>query len=206
MPNAKPSEAAEPGVHKHAQVLTQDSFKPFGWVIEPEVDGTPFDAASHAELQLSQGQPRFYIMRVPEERGMTIYSITQHKQVSQCLGAAASSPHCWFLAVASPDLQHPSVHDVIVFQIPPSKIVKLHPSTWYKFFFSLTAKCIIMFFPFLDFAILFWSTLISNVACVHEHRHAGPFFTGRDCFDFINLELTGAHITSLHHKRKIQCA
>jgi len=46
------------------QTLTRESFAPFGDLIAPIEDGVPFGSAD-AKLDLTQGTPRLYIMRLP---------------------------------------------------------------------------------------------------------------------------------------------
>ena len=103
---------------KEAQPLasSRSAFTPFGWVIQPEEDGTLFRPDVHASLDLSAGQPRFYILRVSKERGLLVHNITRHASVTQCLGSAASSPYSWYIAVASPSTDRPSESDVHIFQ------------------------------------------------------------------------------------------
>lgn len=47
-------------------------------------DGKPFDGED-AQLKLSEGTPRFYIMHLPR-KGLVFDRITYHAKVSQCLG------------------------------------------------------------------------------------------------------------------------
>lgn len=52
-----------------------------------------FDAED-AQLDLSNGTPRFYIMRLPaKEQGLAFTQITHHKEVTQCLGSL--TPEAW---------------------------------------------------------------------------------------------------------------
>ncbi len=52
-----------------------------------------------AQLDLTLGTPRLYIMRLPR-KGLQIRQITRHRQVTQCL--ASTSGESWFIAVAPP--------------------------------------------------------------------------------------------------------
>lgn len=48
-----------------------------------------------AQLNLSKGTPRFYIMRLPaKEQGLSFTQITHHKDVTQCLGSL--TPDAWY--------------------------------------------------------------------------------------------------------------
>ena len=50
---------------------------------------------SDAQLNLSKGTPRFYIMRLPAKPdGLTFSQITHHKNVTQCLGSMTPAPWC----------------------------------------------------------------------------------------------------------------
>jgi hypothetical protein len=57
-----------------AQLITPESFRPYGQVIRASADGKSFDAED-AQLELSQGMPRFYIMRL-QHRGRCFERIT----------------------------------------------------------------------------------------------------------------------------------
>jgi len=108
-----------------------------GEIVEPGDDGVEYDPSSSFDcaLDLSQGTPRFYIMRL-EDRGMGFDRITHHAQVTQCL-SLMSPRHLdyWYLGVAAPTLDSdrgPDLHeDVHVFRIPFGVIVKLNKGTWH---------------------------------------------------------------------------
>lgn len=113
-------------------VVTADAFRPFGDLIEPEQDGRPFGGAS-ARLDLTAGQPRFYIMSL-EARGLGFTAITRHCRVTQCL--AALGGHDWYIAVAPPDGPHdpdaqPDPDAIRAFKIPGTVAIKLHRGTWH---------------------------------------------------------------------------
>ncbi|XP_020208378.1 uncharacterized protein LOC109793319 [Cajanus cajan] len=150
---------------------TPSSFKDFGQVIEATPDGQilgPHDA----QLDLSQGTPRFYIMHL-ESRPLKFSSITHHASVTQCLGSVGG--HLWYLGVAKPSIVDsdeikdntgnkivqsrsghsyvpPHVQDVLLFKVEGSKFLKLNRGTW----------------------------------------HAGPLFKA-DSMDFYNLELSNTN-------------
>lgn len=105
-----------------------------GQIVLPGEDGIPYDPSTcfDCELDLSQGTPRFYMMRL-KHRGMCFDRITFHAHVTQCLSSSNVSE--WFLAVSRPtfDVQkYPDLdRDVMVFRIPQGVIVKLHKGTWH---------------------------------------------------------------------------
>ncbi|KAI3425304.1 hypothetical protein D9Q98_009069 [Chlorella vulgaris] len=112
--------------------ISEESFRPFGQLIGPTDDGKEYDGEDAQLEGLGEGQPRFYIMRLPR-RGRTFERITYHAQVTQCLGCLQpASP--WFLVVSRPTLsvaQHPRQQDLTAFRIPHGVFVKLHKGTWH---------------------------------------------------------------------------
>lgn len=108
--------------------ITAEAFRRFGQVIEPQPDDVPF-SAQDAQLQLQNGIPRFYIMRLPH-RGRRFHHITRHEACTQCLGALDGRE--WFLGVAPPkESPVPKLEDIKVFKIPGSCFVKLETGTWH---------------------------------------------------------------------------
>lgn len=112
--------------------INYENFQPYGTLITAAEDGKPF-GADEAQLDLSQGQPRFYIMQLPN-RGLTFHQITRHLRVTQCLAAVGQDP--WLLAVAPPaDLDHPeavpALEAIRAFQIPADQAIQLHRGTWH---------------------------------------------------------------------------
>jgi ureidoglycolate lyase len=112
--------------------LTPESFAPFGQVIAPVDDGGRF-GPSDAQLDLSRGTPRFYIMRLPR-RGLRFHAITRHRQVTQCLAAVGGKS--WFIAVAPPAKVDdpnalPALNDIRAFKIPGDVAIKLHRGSWH---------------------------------------------------------------------------
>ena len=113
-----------------AEVVTPEAFAPFGQVISAEEDGVEF-GPEDAQLDLSQGTPRFYVMRL-RDKAMQFDRITYHAKVTQCLGALGDAP--WYMAVAAPTMdvnRRPAEGDIRVFEIPPGKFVKMHAGTWH---------------------------------------------------------------------------
>lgn len=111
-----------------AAAITPDGFAPFGQVIGPSDDGATFGPAD-AQLHLSAGTPRFYIMRL-HHRGRRFHTITRHQRCTQCLGALGGAT--WLLAVAPPgNRPAPSADAIRAFAIPGDCFVKLHVGTWH---------------------------------------------------------------------------
>jgi ureidoglycolate hydrolase len=110
-----------------AQQLSTEAFLPFGQVIVAIDDHTPF-GADDAQLQLQNGIPRFYIMRV-YQRGRRFHQMTRHQRCTQCLGALGDQE--WLLGVAPPTATVPSWEAVTVFRIPGNCFVKLEVGTWH---------------------------------------------------------------------------
>ncbi|GKV34098.1 hypothetical protein SLEP1_g42516 [Rubroshorea leprosula] len=151
---------------------TPESFEEYGQVIEASPDGEEF-GPKDAQLDLSRGIPRFYVMRL-EDRPLMFSTITHHASVTQCLGSIGG--HVWYLGVAKPSIldskenkndpekplaqSHcghfyvpPAVDNVRVFRVAGPRFLKLNRGTW----------------------------------------HAGPLFKG-DFMDFYNLELSNTNV------------
>lgn len=110
------------------QPVTAEAFQPFGQVIFASEDGKIYDSED-AQLHLSNGIPRFYIMRL-QYRGMKFDRITRHQQVTQCLGSLEGKE--WFLAVAVPSpAATPEWESITAFRIPGNCFVKLNLGTWH---------------------------------------------------------------------------
>ncbi|XVF83296.1 hypothetical protein PTKIN_Ptkin16aG0475400 [Pterospermum kingtungense] len=151
---------------------TPESFKEYGQVIEASPDGEEF-GPNDAQLDLSKGIPRFYIMHL-QDQPLQFSKITHHANVTQCLGSIGG--HVWYLGIAKPSIMDskevksddgkipvqshhghfyvpPSVDDIRVFRIAGPKFLKLNRGTW----------------------------------------HAGPLFKA-DAMDFYNLELSNTNV------------
>ena len=118
------------GVSLVAEPLTKEAFAPFGQIARAEEDGVEF-GPDDAQLDLSRGTPRLYIMRL-RDKTMSFDTITFHAQVTQCLGALGDQP--WYMAVSAPtkDVERfPKREDLKVFKIPPGVFVKMHAATWH---------------------------------------------------------------------------
>jgi len=117
------------------QLITPEAFQPFGQVIFASPDGKDYDATD-AQLQLQNGTPRFYIMRL-HQRGLKFDRITRHQRVTQCLGAL--NGQTWFLAVATPTpAALPDLETITAFHIPGNCFIKLDIGTWHAGPYFLT--------------------------------------------------------------------
>jgi ureidoglycolate hydrolase len=110
-------------------VATPESFAPYGQVIMPMEDGLPFGPGD-AQLDLSQGTPRFYSMQL-HNRGKVFRHITRHRLVTQCLGSMLGSS--WMLGVAAPtpDAARPDLKTLQAFVVPGDRFLKLAKGTWH---------------------------------------------------------------------------
>jgi ureidoglycolate hydrolase len=111
-----------------AQWVTPENFRPYGQVIFASEDGKSYDAED-AQLNLQNGIPRFYIMRL-HKRGRKFHKITRHVQCTQCLGSLEGKD--WLIAVAPPsDAEQPALEEIIGFRIPGNCFIKLEVGTWH---------------------------------------------------------------------------
>ncbi|MDB9348473.1 ureidoglycolate lyase [Nodularia spumigena] len=112
-----------------AKWITPENFRPYGQVISASEDGKTFDGED-AQLNLENGTPRFYIMRL-EKRGRKFDKITRHLQCTQCLGSLEGKD--WLIAVCPPhnDLNQPVLAEIAAFRIPGNCFIKLNEGTWH---------------------------------------------------------------------------
>lgn len=111
-----------------AQPITPDKFRPYGQLIHATGDGKVFDDTD-AQLELSQGIPRFYIMRLAQT-GLQFSRITRHQRCTQCLGSLGNAD--WFMAVAPPSTgDRPDLSQLAAFWIPANCFIKLEVGTWH---------------------------------------------------------------------------
>jgi ureidoglycolate hydrolase len=111
-----------------ARAIAADIFQPYGQLITASKDGKPFDD-SDAVLNLANGIPRFYIMRL-KQRGRKFHTITRHARCTQCLGSLGGKD--WFMAVCPPSTSsQPDLDRLMVFEIPGDGFIKLEVGTWH---------------------------------------------------------------------------
>jgi ureidoglycolate hydrolase len=123
------------------QPATRDVIAPFGTLIEPGADGTPFDPAD-ARLVLGAGTPRLYVMRIPKRR-LVVRGITRHRRGTQCL--AATKGAAWFVCIAAPDNldidgAKPDPKGIACFRIGGDVALALHRGTWHASSFFTGAE------------------------------------------------------------------
>ena len=112
----------------HSEWITKEKFQPYGQLITPAQDGKSYDA-DDAQLNLQNGTPRFYIMRL-QRRGRKFHQITRHSLCTQCLGSLGSKD--WFIAVAPPSTtSKPDLDKMAAFHIPGDCFIKLEVGTWH---------------------------------------------------------------------------
>ena len=108
--------------------ITPELFQPYGELITPSPDGKRYDRTD-AQLNLQNGIPRFYIMRL-EKPGRKFHKITRHLQCTQCLGSLAGKD--WLIAVAPPcPNNQPEIEKIAAFRIPGDCFIKLEMGTWH---------------------------------------------------------------------------
>ncbi|MBO1071041.1 MAG: Ureidoglycolate hydrolase, partial [Dolichospermum sp. DEX189] len=78
-----------------SQLITPENFQPYGQVIYASKDGKNFDQED-GQLNLQNGIPRFYIMRL-QKKGRKFHQITRHIKCTQCLGSLEGKD--WLMAV-----------------------------------------------------------------------------------------------------------
>ncbi|PSO47115.1 MAG: Ureidoglycolate hydrolase [Cyanobacteria bacterium SW_9_44_58] len=111
-----------------AEWVTKSAFTPYGDLVLPSKDGKSYDETD-AQLDLSQGQPHFYIMQL-KQRGKEFHRIARHQLCTQCLGSLEGKT--WLLAVAPPNNNSaPNIAQLKAFQIPGNCFIKLHKGTWH---------------------------------------------------------------------------
>lgn len=105
---------------------TPESIADYGTLIEPREDGAPFGAGD-AELDLADGTPRIYIMRL-RHRPLVIRGITRHSKVTQCLASMKGEE--WFIGLAEPG-DAPEPEEIKVFRMGGDVALALHVGTWH---------------------------------------------------------------------------
>ena len=97
-----------------ATTVTAETFEPFGVVLTPLADGTPF-TAEEAVLDVSGGIPRFYLMSL-DDKTPEFTRVTRHLETTQTLMAVGDVE--WTIAVAPAGIDEPSLGDLRAFRIP----------------------------------------------------------------------------------------
>lgn len=115
-----------------ARAATAEAIAPYGTLVEPGEDGTPFGPGD-AALDLGRGTPRLYVMRL-HGRPMLVRGITRHRRVTQCLASATGRD--WFVALvpagdADDDAARPDPAGLAAFRIPGGTALALHRGTWH---------------------------------------------------------------------------
>lgn len=114
------------------QPATAAALAPFGTLIEPGEDGTPFGPAD-AQLDLGRGTPRFYTMRL-QHKPLQVRHITRHRSVTQVLASAGGQP--WVIVLAPPldpdraDAE-PAPAAIRAFRIAGHQALALARGTWH---------------------------------------------------------------------------
>jgi ureidoglycolate hydrolase len=112
--------------------VTRIGFASYGTLIEASTDRTPF-APTDAQLDLTHGTPRYYVMRIPG-RGLVVDRITRHRRVTQALASVGGADRVVAVApqIGLDDASaEPALADVAAFRIPGDVAVMLHKSTWH---------------------------------------------------------------------------
>jgi ureidoglycolate hydrolase len=115
--------------HLKPETATAEAIAPYGTLIEPSADGTPFGPGD-ARLELGAGTPRLYIMRLPA-RPMLARGITRHALVTQCLAALGGRE--WFICLAPPDASRetPDFAAIRCFRIGGGVALALQRGAWH---------------------------------------------------------------------------
>lgn len=110
-----------------ATLATRESFAPFGQLVSESADGELYDPERNdADLDLSRGTPRLYLMKLDPGREFQVPRITRHSEVTQCLGGYED----FYLVVHAPD-ETPTLAGLKAFKIPTKQFVKLNAGTWH---------------------------------------------------------------------------
>ncbi|CAO2197059.1 unnamed protein product [Urochloa humidicola] len=177
METAKKEEAAVRVVTLRAVEATPESFAPFGQVVAGS-DGAKY-GPDDAQLDLSRGIPRFYLMRL-ENQPLKFSSITHHANVTQCLGSIGGQD--WYLGVAKPSLVDGASSDEQSLSHFTSGVAKPAQSRAGHYYLPPDPAEVCVF-------------RVSGLKFLKLHRgtwHAGPLFRA-DAMDFYNLELSNTN-------------
>lgn len=139
-----------------SDIVTPAGFEPYGVVLTPMEDGTPF-TAEEAVLDVSNGIPRFHLMHL-ENKPATFVRVTRHRETTQTLMAVGDVE--WTIAVAAPGIDEPGLDDLRAFRIPPRTAITMRKGTWHAGPFFAE--------PSMDFVNLELDD--TNVTDHHNHR------------------------------------
>jgi len=142
--------------HLSAEPLTASAFEPYGVLLTPMEDGTPF-TAEEAVLDVSKGIPRFYLMHL-DDKAPEFVRVTRHLETTQTLMAVGDVE--WTIAVAAPGIEEPTLDDLRAFRIPPRTAITMRKGTWHAGPFFAE--------PSMDFVNLELDD--TNVSDHHNHR------------------------------------
>lgn len=142
--------------HLTSENVTPAGFDPFGVVLTPLEDGTPF-TAEEAVLDVSNGIPRFYLMHL-EDKPAQFVRVTRHLETTQTLMAVGDTE--WTIAVAAPGIEAPTLDDLRAFRIPARTAITMRKGTWHAGPFFAEAS--------MDFVNLELDD--TNVTDHHNHR------------------------------------
>lgn len=158
-----PSDESEPPVSDAltthvltSETVTPAAFEPYGVLLTPMEDGTPF-TAEEAVLDVSNGIPRFYLMRL-DDKPAEFVRVTRHLETTQTLMAVGDVE--WTIAVAAPGIDEPALADLRAFRIPPRTAITMRKGTWHAGPFFAESS--------MDFVNLELDD--TNVADHHNHR------------------------------------
>lgn len=105
---------------------TAQNIAPYGKLLEPGEDGTPFGDLD-ATLKLTQGIPRLYIMTL-HARPLRITHITRHQLVTQCLASMQGLD--WIMLMAPPD-ERPDPECIRALRFSGTQALAMHVGTWH---------------------------------------------------------------------------
>ncbi|MCC4248111.1 MULTISPECIES: ureidoglycolate lyase [Microbacterium] len=110
-----------------AETVSPEAFSPFGVILTPMADGTPF-TSEEAVLDVSGGIPRFYLMSL-EDKTPEFTRVTRHLETTQTLMAVGDVE--WTIAVAPAGIDEPGLDDLRAFRIPPRTAITMLKGTWH---------------------------------------------------------------------------
>lgn len=115
-----------------AELLTLESFRPYGELITAQDQGTyngrPSDRSGGVVLNLENGTPFFWGMRL-KKTGQNVDKIFRHLECNQCIGSIKKD---WFIVVAPPtEVERPEIEKLTAFRIPGNCFIKIGMGVWH---------------------------------------------------------------------------